>query len=160
MDKNTYDRFIKSFEKSEGCWIWTSHKSSAGYGQFRTRLNGKTRYQAAHRVMAELAFGPIPAGKCVMHSCDTPLCVNHAHLSIGTHKENMDDRDRKGRNIPFDGRGEKNGNCTTTTDIILQIRAAKAAGMKQVEIARSFGFSQPHISQILSGKRWAHLHQT
>lgn len=32
-----------------------------------------------------------------MHTCDTPMCVNPDHLRIGTQKENMDDRDKKGR---------------------------------------------------------------
>jgi hypothetical protein len=42
-------------------------------------------------------YGPIDPGMEIMHTCDTPACVNPAHLSQVTHKANMHDMIRKGR---------------------------------------------------------------
>lgn len=80
-----------------GCWIW---EGSAGagkpgyrYGDFRFQ----GRYYTAHRASYEVFKGPIPVGLQVLHSCDTTLCVNPAHLSVGTNNDNIADSVRKGR---------------------------------------------------------------
>lgn len=77
----------------EECWLWRGAVGSDGYGYFR--------HQGAHRHSWELAHGrAIPKGLFACHSCDTPLCVNPAHIWLGTHQENMDDMLRKGRGGP------------------------------------------------------------
>lgn len=78
---------------SDGCVVWTGARSG-GYGSLC--IKGKT--YRAHRLVWMINEGPIPAGFCVMHLCDNPPCVNPNHLKLGTHKENMQDRDAKGRN--------------------------------------------------------------
>jgi hypothetical protein len=49
----------------------------------------------AHRFAFEAAWGPVPEGMDVCHSCDEPLCVNYYHLYAAPHSENMDDYIRK-----------------------------------------------------------------
>ena len=61
------------------------------------RRGGTDRKVLAHRVSWELANGPIPENMCILHSCDTPLCVNPEHLFLGTLADNMADKERKGR---------------------------------------------------------------
>lgn len=78
---------------SNDCWLWQGTTIRSGYGHIRHR----DRDYAAHRIAYELAHGPIPDGLVVMHSCDNPGCVNVAHLSLGTHAENAQDKVRKGR---------------------------------------------------------------
>ena len=87
------DRFWQKVEKNEGCWIWTGSKSKLGYGYFQ--INNKTKY--AHRVSKELRHGSIAEGLVVCHKCDNPSCVNPDHLFIGTMKDNMLDKMKKGR---------------------------------------------------------------
>ena len=83
------DQLWERLDKSSACWTWTGKRYPTGYGRF-----GK---HYAHRVAYELAYGPIPEGMHVCHSCDNPPCCNPAHLWIGTPKDNMQDRERKGR---------------------------------------------------------------
>ena len=75
------------------CWPWTGPTLRDGYGQFNV---GGTSYRA-HRVAWELTNGPIPDGLEVLHACDNPPCCNPAHLSVGTHAENVADAKRKGK---------------------------------------------------------------
>ena len=71
--------------------MWTKATAN-GYGRFRA--NG--RVVGAHRFSYELHYGPVPEGLMVLHACDTPLCVNPAHLRAGTALDNMTDRSARG----------------------------------------------------------------
>lgn len=81
--------------KEDECWLWTGGLNRpGGYGRIGTHRGGQ---KLAHRVAYELTHGAIPDGMSVMHSCDQPRCCNPAHLSLGTHADNMRDMARKGR---------------------------------------------------------------
>lgn len=76
-----------------GCWIWQGGTSPDGYG--KVKRFGKT--VRAHRLFYEHHVEAVPEGLWVLHRCDTPLCVNPAHLFAGTQLENEQDKDAKGR---------------------------------------------------------------
>lgn len=146
--KGAKERFESKFEKTDGCWNWLFGKTWVGYGKFF--VNGKTLH--AHRYAYELYVGPIPVGMDILHSCDNRACVNPAHLRPGTHKENMDERDRKGRGNP--PVGVRASTSKLTEDQVTAIFHDKRT---QQVIAAEYGIYQSLVSKIKNGERWAHL---
>lgn len=129
-----------------GCWIWTSHKRN-GYGLFY--VDSKT--QSAHRVSYELFKGHIDAGMHILHSCDNPACVNPDHLRQGTVKENMADREARGRR---DVRGEQIGTSKLKEEDIVRIRrSVLPIGV----LARWYGVDKSNIWAIRARKIWKHI---
>lgn len=82
-----------------GCWEWTGSKGVGGYGLICVGAwySGQRTTVGAHRLMWERHNGPAPERTHVMHSCDNRLCINPAHLRLGTPKENVRDMISKGR---------------------------------------------------------------
>src|SRR5229473_1742306 len=62
-------RFWAKVDKSGKCWLWTGSTNRRGYGSFRVHHGIPS---LAHRYAYELEIGPVPDGKFVCHSCDTP----------------------------------------------------------------------------------------
>lgn len=90
-------------------------------------------------------------GLYVLHHCDTPLCVNPAHLFTGTAKDNAQDAKNKGRQA-F---GSKNGNAKLDDSRVKQIKKLK--GVSSYVVGASFGVSASTIQLIRKGIRWAHV---
>lgn len=88
--------FWHSVQKIDSaCWEWRGRVNQNRYGVFRKYLS--------HRVSYFLNTGQQPGKMQVMHSCDNPPCVNPAHLSLGTNRDNALDRikKRRGKNIKW-----------------------------------------------------------
>lgn len=146
MDEDAIRRFFEkiSHDPVSGCWLWTAGCCADGYGNFR---NGKM--VGAHRVSWELHVGPIPDGLCVLHTCDNPPCVNPTHLFLGTHADNIADRDSKGRQAG----GERHGCAKLTADDVRRIQTNRDP---QRVIADKYGVSPRTISNIQCGRSWKH----
>ena len=64
----------------------------------------RARYNLSAHVAAFMnAWGPVPKGMIVRHTCDNRACINPMHLQIGTHADNMRDMATRGRH-PWVGR--------------------------------------------------------
>lgn len=147
---------------ARGCWLWTGHPNKkSGYGQLAI---GGVHY-LAHRLAYELERGPIPDGLQVRHCCDVRLCCNPAHLLLGTHKDNMDDRAARGRTATGErtlarknperlARGEKHGMTSLTAGDVLAIRGST---LSQTALARKYGITQAAISSIILRRTWRHI---
>lgn len=88
------DRFWEKVDRAapDDCWLWTA-STNGRYGLFW--LNG--RKVKAHRMAWRLLRGSPPKGKMACHTCDTPACVNPAHIFWGTMSDNINDAVQKGR---------------------------------------------------------------
>ena len=76
-----------------GCMIYDGGTNAFGHGKFK--VNGKN--VSPHRLAWELANGPIPAGRSVLHNCDVPSCCNVDHLYLGSYHDNAMDRTLRNR---------------------------------------------------------------
>lgn len=173
-DPKLLDKFWKKVRRGDpnSCWIWLAGKDQQGYGAFRVRCV----YHRAHRVAYTIAKGPIPDGMVVMHSCDTPSCVNPAHLSVGTDADNVRDMHKKGRNaIPFfvanpDAfRGENHWMRRFPNRVkraeeckhsklkwfeVEEIRCRHARGDRLSHIAEAYSIDDKHVGDLVRFRTW------
>ena len=88
-----------SVDTVTGCWnsnILT--RTPEGYRVLGSEIENKGQHHIyAHRGSFLVAYGDLPAGKQICHTCDNPACINPAHLWAGTASENMQDCVSKGR---------------------------------------------------------------
>jgi hypothetical protein len=140
--------FNKCRMSDTGCWLWTGPTNGKGYGVFYVG----TKNRHAHRCSYEVFKGSIPEGLHVLHACDTPLCVNPAHLRAGTHRENMTDRDTRKRR---DVRGNQIGTSKLTEQQAREIKSSPH--VKPKILAEKYGIRPEHIWRIRTGKSWAHV---
>jgi hypothetical protein len=139
--------FHKCRLTESGCWLWIGTKDTGGYGMI-SRAN---RYTKAHRVSYEAFVGAIPSGLHVLHACDNPACINPAHLSVGTVKQNMADREARGRR---DVRGAQIGTSKLTAE---QAREIKFSATPVKDAAVNYGIRETHVWRIRTGRSWAHI---
>lgn len=133
---------------ASGCHLWTGTITRYGYGQ--VAHGGPGRVARVHRLVWELARGPIPEGLCVCHACDVRHCVNIDHLFLGSQLENVRDMIAKGRAAVV--RGERHGMFRFTDAQVDEMRAMRAAGLTQQAIADRIGCCNQYVSAVLAGK--------
>jgi hypothetical protein len=140
-----------SAPQTNGCRIWSACLDGHGYG-----IIGWDRRQfKAHRMAWTVANGPIPDKLHVLHNCpagDNPQCINPDHLWLGTHAQNMRDKERKGR--AAHQRGEEHGRAKLTEAAVREIRQSAAP---KKELASKFGVSLGTVYAAANKSRWAYL---
>ncbi len=82
--KTLEERFWEKVERSsDGCWLWTGHRTAGGYGTFW--VGGSKRHAYAHRVSIALNSGE-SIEACLSrndqhdHLCRVRHCVNPEHI--------------------------------------------------------------------------------
>ena len=142
-----------------GCWIWEGALNNRGYGQ----ITAFGKPWLAHRASYFAAVGAIP--RCVMHLCDTPSCVNPAHLSGGDQLANMRDMASKGRNKGRRSRpkfpngyktqgGRRKKTLPLSAENVREIASRVHGGESQRQVAAVFKISQQQVSLLMAGKHW------
>ena len=153
MSTAAINRLMAKTEKQGDCLVWTGGKSkTSGYGL--AWANGKN--QSAHRVSYAIHHGEIPAGLHVMHTCDNRLCINPAHLILGSRSDNMVDKEAKGRGNHV--LGTSHPKAKATPEIAAEIRRRYQPRHPingGSALAREFNLAQQTVSHILRGDTWA-----
>lgn len=132
-----------------GCWHWVGGASTGPHGVRRYgTMTVARKTVSVHRFSWEMQNGKIPDGMHVLHRCDNPICVNPAHLFLGTPLDNAKDRDGKRR-----GRVPR---LRLTPERVTELRELYATGeWPQVALATRFAISQANVSKIVRGKSWS-----
>ena len=142
------ERFAEKVERCEGdgCFLWKSAKTEAGYGAFYFRGSR----QRAHRVAWVLERGDIPEDASILHRCDNPACVRVSHLFLGSQADNLSDMVGKGRH----------GHTVLTKDKwrrLALMRKKHGRRLSVRRIAQWFGLSEGTVFGKLSPKKAALL---
>jgi hypothetical protein len=141
------ERFWSKVDKTGDCWIWRGAKSESGYG--RIRIDGWVYF--VHRRSWMLANGEIPKDMCVLHRCDTPLCVRPDHLFLGTPQENVADMVRKNRQA----QKERAGRSRLTGAEVDEIRRKWGTSKyTKIEIGKQYGLGWNAINKIIKRETW------
>lgn len=136
------------------CWEWKGKRGTKEYAE--TRWHGKSI--RCHRKAYELWYGDIPEGMLVCHKCDNPPCCNPYHLFLGTHQDNVDDRERKGRNKMPHSKGEEHGIHKLTESQVLEIVKLYYRGnYSYYSLADKYNVSFSNIRKIITGQTWGWL---
>ena len=155
------------------CWEWLGYRTlrRKNYGEFYVYKQGYRSIQViAHRLAWQLWHGRIiEDGLWCLHHCDTPPCCNPQHLFLGTHQDNVDDKQRKGRTSKGERHGEaiRNGNLRQGEEwpfarlSEVQVRSRRklvdSGVMTRAEAARHFGVSWGTARDIIARRTWHHL---
>lgn len=143
---------------AKGCWEWSRATFYRGYGHIGLTVGPKKRKDVqTHRLMYELAFGPIPAGLLVLHECDNPPCCRPSHLKLGTHGVNLGDMTARGRRVNSPHPGEANYFHKLTEAQVLAIRSTPKTYGSERRLAKEYSVTATCIHLIRSGKTWRHL---
>lgn len=125
------------------CHMWTGTripKRGADYGTlWCRRVNVR-----AHRLAWMIERGAIPRALFVLHRCDNPPCVNVEHLFLGTHDENMRDKQIKGRAA-----------LVLTDSDVIAIR--EATGERAADVGARYGVTGEMVNLIRRGEKWDHV---
>lgn len=138
-------------EDLDSCWEWKSKAGTNEYGNTTYRNS----YWSSHRLAWFLYYGEIPQGMYVCHKCDNPPCCNPNHLFLGTHQDNVNDREKKRRNKLPRCSGEKHGQHKLTNIQVNEIRTMYATGRHSYRsLSGKYGVSFGEIRKIVKREVW------
>ena len=134
----------------DDCLPWPFARDQNGCG--KVWANGRLHY--ASRYVCERAHGSPPSPRHeAAHSCGNGRlgCVNKRHLRWATPTENQADKILHGTT----NRGSRHGMSKITEQQVREIRSL-VGQISIAAIARKFGISRSHTSNIASRKEWSH----
>jgi hypothetical protein len=131
------------------CIQCTSHAPNDRGYVFTTR--GKLTISIPRQILAR-RHKSIPSGMVARHTCDRKWCINPNHIIIGTHADNMRDRDE--RHLRKPPKGTLIGRAKINNTDVIAIRDSSEATRYLQQV---YGLSTVQISNIKSGRSWSHV---
>lgn len=158
MLENLRKNILRSTRKEKDCLIWIrKSKNAFGYGI----VIYKGKYIGAHRAAWIAWRGEIPKGLFVLHKCDVPECCSPDHLFLGTQRENIHDRMRKGRSIYSEKtqfkKSQKPHNTILNESQVKEIREQRLKGELMKDLAIKYNVTRYAISDLIKRKSWKHI---
>lgn len=160
LPKRFWDKVYKN--KDTSCWEWTAYKNKWGYGEFEF----KGRKVRVHRLIMS-SQGYKIEGLIIRHTCDNPKCINPFHLLMGSHADNIRDRDQRKRGRWFGMKGSKHPQAKHKEDEIREIRkkhlllpryeSGKIQNGKLRELAQSLNLPYGTLRNIVDNYQWKHV---
>lgn len=141
------DQFLSKAKQGTYNETMGSHCLEMPTSRMICRYNNKST--SAHRIAWMIEHGDIPKHLMVRHKCNNARCINHEHLELGTHADNMQDRQTSGRTAS----GVRHGMVRLTEDNVRYIRENpdKKTGR---ELATQFNITPANVSRIVLRKSW------
>ena len=129
--------------------ILKPNKDKDGY--LRVGVNGTTN---VHRLVMLAFVGERPDGMEVLHGDDVKDNNHLSNLRYGTHKENIEDKMRKGNQA----RGERIGASKLTESSIPTIKwMYEISSLTHRQIGELLNINHSTIGCLLRGETWKHL---
>ena len=134
-----------------GCAVW---QKSCCNGHPAMRQNDKT--VLVRRAVWIDMHGPIPAGKIIRMTCETPKCIHPDHMAITTHQKLAKENGAKGlmsgpvRSAKIAATKRAKHAKLTNADV-LEIRSSPEKGRA---MAAKHGVDEKHISRIRRHQCW------
>lgn len=136
---------------ADECWNWLANKSSGRYGAIK--VGGKRgKDLKAHRIQM-IWQGVEVEGKVVRHKCDNPLCVNPAHLEVGSQLDNVQDMLDRGR--CNHASGECNGLAKLSNAAVRTMRERLRDGETVSGISKDMGLNRLLVYNLAARKTYA-----
>lgn len=152
-EKDRIRTLLKEHTREEKeCLVWTGSRRGYKTGYGCLYVGGEVF--AAHRVAWTLAFGEIPRGLHILHSCDNPPCVRVEHLRTGTVADNAQDRMKRNPRAHSEGHPRAK---LTNADVVAILLLFGSGMFKSKVLALAFNVSQTVITEIGYGRSWTYL---
>lgn len=124
-----------------------------GYLGVTLSVHGKAKGYYMQRLIAATFLGPRPDGMDVCHKDDDKTNNRATNLKYDTHAANQREASERG----LSAFGERNGMVRLGEAQVAEIRMARAAGVRGIDLARQYGISKAQVSRIGTGRNWAQL---
>lgn len=154
--------FWAGVDRSRGphvCWPWTRARYGEGrYGACGYDLGDGKKTHGTHRLAFILSGGELSEDRPhVIHSCDNKICCNPAHLSAGSHADNIQQAHNRGLMKCRPKTGSQSAFAKLSEADVQNIRGRLARGAIRRDLAAEYGLSKSGMDHIAANRTWRHV---